>query len=482
MSVFAELLWKQFPNIDFPGVDHSSVNKLTISWRYNSLYHISVRLIYHIYLLPYDDNKWNNNKSSYKNKFEVMDDVILNNKRITNCEIEYFFNKFNKAQNAYIAFRKIAQHCKYKYGKRFEIDADLCFNAFSQFSPKITISLLENNIIYKFRLSDLVNIINKSLTNAPHFFVEPLEVKNPYTNLPFSSCNLYNIYFKLKEINYVMPILFQQYFSSNFDLVRFKNYNECFIRDKAIDNFMKDASIDEQYQYILKMFYIHYRSVYFKIDPYFPRPKIVSVFKSYLHSFLQEEYSLNPYVRETKKIQLEYNLSIFSQLNPDFGKRIWVRKRPSASYPTTYSFHDNVISSFDSDTVAQPTPRAMTPIEYATTFHNELIANTEVNEREEEIDETDEADEADSPGETDIADIYHPEHNSVATTSNLQSDNISQTLLRYRRSYLASNNDITTDYQETIDETSESNESNNQVDSSSSVRRHSIDQILRDIY
>ena len=58
MSIFAELLWKQFPHVDFPGVNHSSISKLTMSWRYNSLYHISVRLIYHIYLLPYDDNKW----------------------------------------------------------------------------------------------------------------------------------------------------------------------------------------------------------------------------------------------------------------------------------------------------------------------------------------------------------------------------------------------------------------------------------------
>ena len=472
MSIFSELLWKQFPNVDYPGIDRSSINKLAMSWKYNSLYHTSVRLIYHIYLLPYDDNK-----SSYKNKFEVLNDIILDNKQLSLCESEYFFNKFYETQRAYCAFRRLTHYYKHKYGKRFEIDADLCFNAFSQLSPKITISLLENNIIYKFRISDLINIINKSLTNAPLFFAEPIEIKNPYTNLPFTQCNLYNIYFKIRDLNYVMPILFQQYFSSNFDLIRFKNHNECFVREKAIENFIRDASIDEKYQYILRMFYLHYRSIYFKIDPYFPRSKIVNVFKNYLHLFLLEEYSLNPHVRETNRVQLEYNLTLFSQLNPEFGKRIWIRKRPSTTH-STYSFHDNVVTSYEtSNSPPNPTPRTLTPIEYATSFRNDIIPSTTPAENNTDTNEADDADadaadDIDDAVDDDEADEYDPENDIAIPTD--QPNSISATLLRYRRSYLVQNNDAMADYLEPVDDTDIS-------ETPPPQRNRTIDQILRDI-
>ena len=49
MSLFAELLCKQFPNIEFPAVNHESISKLTRSWKYDTIYYISIKLIYHIY-------------------------------------------------------------------------------------------------------------------------------------------------------------------------------------------------------------------------------------------------------------------------------------------------------------------------------------------------------------------------------------------------------------------------------------------------
>lgn len=379
MSLFAELLWKYFPNIDFPGIDYDSITKLNYSRQYSSTYHSAIKLIYHIYYLPYDNKKLYNTKS-LKNKFQILDTIILKNKQLTVNEKYIFFLKFSKAQNAYSAFRKLATIYRHKSGKMFEIDTDLCFNQFRNFSPRILISLIEDNVLYKFRLSDLLNIINRSLTNAPLFFAEPQAIKNPYTNIPFSLSNLYNIYFKLRETHYNMPMLFHQYFICNFDLGKFKNLNECYIRDKSINNFVNNASIDERYQYILRMFYTHYKSITFRIDPYFPRKKLVTIFKSYLHLFLLEEYSLNPHVRETSKIQLEYNLNIFSQLNPDFGKKIWVRKRlPNGRF--TYGFNDQVITSYNynSNNQHMSSPRVLTPIESASNIdQTETDEETEV--------------------------------------------------------------------------------------------------------
>ena len=147
-------------------------------------------------------------------------------------------------------------------------------------------------------------------------------IKNPYTNLPLCLSNLYNIYFRIKNSNYNMPILFHQFFISNFNLLDFQNKNECLIREKAINYFIKDATFDEKYEYINKMLYSHYEQVLFEIDPLFPKKVLVKTFDKYIHLFLLEEFSLNPYIRDTNRIKLNYNLILFSQLNPNFGKRI----------------------------------------------------------------------------------------------------------------------------------------------------------------
>jgi len=334
MSIFAEILCKQFPNIEYPSVNNQSIYKLTNSYNYDKLYYNAVKLIYNIYFLPY--------KNSFNNKFDIFNTVILNNKNICDFEKDFFLMEFYKAQKTYSAFRKLALIFKFKYYKKFEFDMDLCFNKFENLNTSILITLLENNIIYTFRISDLINIINNALLNAPDFFAEPHNIRNPYTNLPFCNANLYNIYFKLNKSNFIMPILFNLYFISNFNLEKFKNENESYIRDKYIDAYVKVDSINDHYEYIMKMFYVYHNFIYFTLHPLFPKKTIVKVFKKYLKPFLLREYSLNPSIREKYHLHLEYKLALFSQLNPEFGKKIWVRKRRNDQSQLYYLFNDTV--------------------------------------------------------------------------------------------------------------------------------------------
>ena len=196
MSLFAELLCNQFPNMTLPTVSYAYINELNAAYEHAGLYHHSVKLVYHTYFLPYNTKKYNN--KYFSSKFDILNHLILNNNSLLVHEKEYYLIKFYKAQKHYSNIRKFAAMFKYKYSKQFEMDTDLCFNKFNKLNKSILISLLENNIVYKFRISDLINIINKSLSNSPNFFAEPSEIKNPYTNLPFSHANLYNIYFKLR--------------------------------------------------------------------------------------------------------------------------------------------------------------------------------------------------------------------------------------------------------------------------------------------
>jgi len=341
MSIFAEILCKLFPTVKFPTVNNNSIYELNNSYSHNKLYYNAVKLIYNIYFLPFNKNYNGVNN----NKFNILNIIILNNKNINKFHKHFFLIQFYKAQKTYSAFRKLAILYKFKHGQQFEIDTDLCFNNFTKLNKSILISIFENNILYKFRISDLVNIINKSLSNAPNFFAEPSEIRNPYTNLPITLANLYNIYFKLKNSNYIMPLLFHQYFISNFDLNIFKNENECIIRDKSIDNFVKTDSIDEQYEYIMKMFYTYHNFIYFTLHPFFPKKKLVNIFKKYLKPFLLREYSLNPFIREKYNIDLQYKLALFSQLNPDFGKKIYKKTSRNNINNLHYTFNETVIES-----------------------------------------------------------------------------------------------------------------------------------------
>jgi len=353
MSIFANILCKQFSHANLPKFNYYSIAKLSdSSYSSSNIYDCCTCLIYHIYFMPYKSN-YNKN---IMNKFKTFNTIVLMNKNISQLDRDFLLYKFSNAQRIYSCFRKLAINFKLKYSKKFEVDTDLCFQPFSNFKPHILITLLENNIVYNFRLSDLINIINKSLSHSPMFFAEPYQIKNPYTNIPFSIANLYNIYFKIQQTNYIMPILFQQYFNSNFILLDFKHNNECYIRDKAIDYFMIDSSIDEKYNYILRMFYKHYTCILFTIDDSFPKYKLVNVFNKYLKLFLKEEYSLNPHIKQINKVQLDYLLTTFSQLNPNFGKKLWIKKRHERRSVNCYVFNEHVIESSDIIQTDRPRP------------------------------------------------------------------------------------------------------------------------------
>ena len=80
MSLFAELLCRQTPNIAFPSVNSLSINKLNIASKYNTTYHVTIQLVYQIFFLPY--NNAVNLPKKYTNKFEILQDIILNNPHI----------------------------------------------------------------------------------------------------------------------------------------------------------------------------------------------------------------------------------------------------------------------------------------------------------------------------------------------------------------------------------------------------------------
>ena len=319
MSTFTTIISSYFPDIDifktafeFPDNRNTPINKDFVSYSFLNTLHFGV--------IKYEKD----------NKFVILNNSILNNIFIEPNRKEEIINIFSEAQQIYCGFCRLAYIFKIKKAKYYDIDTDLFMNPLDTLKDNIIINLYddETRMIYKFRISDLISIINCSLSHSPEFFCDPQKIKNPYTNIPFSDAQLYNIYFTIKQSTFIMPHLFHLFFLQNFDINTFSKHNECLIRDVAIAQFIKYASDDQKFFQIHKMLESHSREMNgLIIAGGFPKQKLIAAFARYLNHYLEEAYSLNPTIRYQAKRLLKTKLIKFKNLNPSFGRRVLIRNQ-----------------------------------------------------------------------------------------------------------------------------------------------------------
>ena len=319
MNSFTYILSNYFPDIDifktafeFPPDRNSPINQDFVSYSFINALHFG-------YLKYQDDNKIN-----------ILNNSILKNNFLSPEKKEFYLNIFYKSQKIYHGFCKLAYIFKFKKAKFFDIDTDLFTNPLSTLKKNIIMTIYddETKTKYRFRISDIISIIINSLSHAPDFFCDPQKIKNPYTNIPFSEAQLYNIYFTIKHSPYIMPHLFHLYFINKFNINIFGKKNECTIRDSAIQIFLKNASDDDKIYQIHKMIEAHSRELEgLTIADGFPKDKLTDAFNRYLKLYLEEAYSLNPTIRYQAKRNLKLKLSKFKKLNPSFGRKILMRNQ-----------------------------------------------------------------------------------------------------------------------------------------------------------
>ena len=258
-------------------------------------------------------------------KFSILKNGILDNMHIPCEEREEIMAAFSKSQRCYLGLCRFARLWKIKRARAGCNETDLYMNPLSDLKHNLVMELFDDSsrTIYKFRLSDLIAISETSLSNSPEFFSDPQDIRNPYTNIPFTVAQLYTIYFKIKIAGYDIPLLFSQYYRSGFDLVAFCESNECYIRDAAINNFVKTGSDGEKYYYITKMLREHRRDLNgVSVHPGFPHTFLLNTFKKYLKDYLLETFSLHPGRKYRARIALQASLLRFGRLNPTYGRRV----------------------------------------------------------------------------------------------------------------------------------------------------------------
>jgi len=255
---------------------------------------------------------------STKKKFTILKNV-LDNSMICVVRKNFILYNFCKAQQHYWALNKFAYAYKYKKTKYYDNDMDLYMRPLSNYKVNTITTILHNNIKYNFKISDLITIINKSLSNSANFFCEPLPIKNPYTNVRFTNAILYSIYYIIKDSSYLLSFLFHQYFMVDFDLSAFAYQNEAILRDISIHEFVRNATYTQKKNHTENMLQKYRNILLLNIQLDYPSVYIIDTFKIYLKTYLLSSYSINPELKLRSEYKLTKELVRFARLNPHYG-------------------------------------------------------------------------------------------------------------------------------------------------------------------
>ena len=262
------------------------------------------------------------NNLNIKEKFNFLktelQSFLIKNKE--DLFIEYFY----KIQKTYHALNRFAYICKYKKAN-IVVNTDIMGLNELNINDKNIFCLFHNNSKYLFLITDLIKIIDSSLTNSYMFFSEPKCIKNPYDNLPITKSNLYNIYFFIKYKTNFIPDLFCYFFKSNFNLNIFKIKYEVLLRDYIIENFVKKSTSNVLLNEIKKMIKFYNRECNIAnrihIDEEFPTNKLIKIFRPYLHLYCISKYGYLQHIKSSSLFILKRKLLEFNKFNPQFGRK-----------------------------------------------------------------------------------------------------------------------------------------------------------------
>ncbi len=211
-----------------------------------------------------------------------LSDYLNNTFFIENTNIIY--ELFYKIQKTYHIlkrfFRRITLHKIKKYNNEF----DLSLGKLENIKPHLKINIIEEHILYEFRLSDLINIININLSNCDdNFFPNVQSIKNPYTNNHISKHNLYNIYFSISQSAYITPILFTHLFLCDFNYKLFEKRNDIEIRELGIHTYWNNITLIDSRLYINTIIRLcKYIKPSFKIAISFPISILFNTFRYFI--------------------------------------------------------------------------------------------------------------------------------------------------------------------------------------------------------
>ena len=248
----------------------------------------------------------------FENEYLDTDDIVV---------IGRIYVKFKNIKNKLDSFVKMY---KWKKSVLYNCNTDLYLNDLDNYKDKYKITILENNTRYKFRLSNLINYWVESLTNCSGLFTKPTHLTNPYTNLKICTHNLYNIYIKLIDTRFNIPLCIKAFFTCNMNIDDFSFKYYPMLKEKAIENFMKkDGIIYEKWEQLLNMLYEYRKNIkyltFMDNVQYGVKIHACKIFKKALGKYLLFKFSCNPLVKKDANLSAKKILRKMLREKSNFG-------------------------------------------------------------------------------------------------------------------------------------------------------------------
>tara|TARA_E500000178_G_scaffold312916_1_gene329964 strand:+ start:559 stop:1800 length:1242 start_codon:yes stop_codon:yes gene_type:complete len=251
---------------------------------------------------------------------------------------------FSKSQFYLKSFEKCLRQYRYK---RLPLLNDMDFVSLSKIDTcSCSCIILDKNVKYAFKISDLIKIINNSLlSKIDYFYPDPKEIKNPYNNLSFDKSTLYNIYFNIKNSKIIMPTLFHLYMIEGFNISNFLNNHEILLRDTLIKKYIDSINDIRLIMQMKRMFKddkiigISNKKRFKLIHRDVCNFELLKVFKPFVKTYLYVIYTLNSNKKLILKNRLYKKISGFFLENPQFG-----RKFQNSNNPFIFGVDKNIIT------------------------------------------------------------------------------------------------------------------------------------------
>lgn len=273
----------------------------------------------------------NASKTSISPKINSIKHLIYENNFIKDKEKNELIGIFNKAQKIYWGFTKLAIIFKHKKLRIFDNNISLYGVNFKSCNKKQRIILVENNTKYEFRINELIKLWKISLENSNGLVPNPRIPRNPYTSLPFSTANLYNIYFFAKFNTCInIPNICCLFFSLSFNIEKFRDFFYPQLKENSIKNYMIETDDQILFYDCLNMIRANEKlfnnanlddQMNFKY-----KKELVHLLKPKLNDYLFSILSHNPYTKKKYRKLFNNGVKQFMSDNPTFGRRIFNRQ------------------------------------------------------------------------------------------------------------------------------------------------------------
>ena len=251
--------------------------------------------------------------------------IIDNNIFLTSTLKTFIISKFFIALKKYKIVKNILIRYIHSTKKSYN-NSDLCMNPFT--NKRHIFYIFNKSNKYTFHLHDLNNIVFNALIHSDEFlFSIPLEIKNPYTNIPFTSNQLYTIYICMQLRGFFIHPLFTLFMQEKFNIVTFSIKHESVIKEFIIENKIKnllDKKVHEELKYMFDslmvynyntMQHVHlFPNVFINSIPF----NILVHFKPLLIHYFHYVYSTNTFYRQLEYNKLLKKLIAFKRENPSF--------------------------------------------------------------------------------------------------------------------------------------------------------------------